>query len=88
LKNTGDAEATDVEWAITLDGGVILLGKESTGTIPYIGPGETIDIRSGAILGLGPTSITATANIPEGSAFRKQTGTIILFFIIVNPGGG
>ncbi|MBU0496894.1 MAG: hypothetical protein KKG04_02945 [Candidatus Thermoplasmatota archaeon] len=88
LKNTGDAEATDVEWTINLDGGVILLGKESTGTIPYIGPGETVDIRSGAILGLGPTSIIATANIPEGSAFRKQTGTIILFFIIVNPGGG
>ncbi len=88
LINNGDAEATDVNWNIKLQGGLILLGKESSGTIPYIGPGETVNIQTKLVFGLGSTRIIAQATTPESSDLRTQNAFVLLFFLNVNPGGG
>lgn len=88
IKNTGDAEATNINWQITLDGGLILLGQETSGTIPYIGPGEIAEIKTKLIFGLGTTQITAEATSQVSSDIRTQTAKILLFFVIVSPGGG
>ncbi len=88
IKNIGLAEADDINWQITLDGGLILLGKETTGTIQTILAGEEEEVRSGLIFGFGQTRVTVTADILEGSYVRNQGAFVLLFFISVLPGGG
>ncbi len=88
IRNKGAAPAENVDWQITLDGGTILMGKESSGTITSIAPGEEIEITSKLIFGFGKTKITAYAEIPEGSDLRTQSATVFLFITIVTAGGG
>jgi hypothetical protein len=78
----------DIEWSITFDGGAFI-NAETSGCIASILPGDEFEVSSGFILGLGATTITVTATVDQGiSDTRLQTGTILLFFIKVNPGGG
>jgi hypothetical protein len=86
--NTGNAEADDINWKITLDGGFILLGKETTGTVPTIPMGEEEVVRSSLIFGFGQTRVTVTADILEDSGTRNQGAFVLLFYINVHPSGG
>ena len=89
IYNKGGVMASDVNWSITLDGGVILLGKTTTGEILGILPGESAAIQSGPILGFGKISVIVTADIDDGlSDMRSQGGFVFLFYAYVNPGGG
>jgi hypothetical protein len=88
IKNAGAIEATDVPWSITLDGGAFI-GKETTGTIASIPPGGMVEVQSGLVIGLGATIVTVTAEVDPGvSDLREQGGTVLLFVIIIKPGGG
>jgi len=87
IKNTGLAEAEEINWKITLDGGFILLGKETTGAIDIILAGEEQNVTSNLIFGFGPTQVVMTVDIPEGSKERDQGAYVLLFFIKVNPSG-
>lgn len=83
IKNTGDADATNVAWTITLEGGLILLGAEKSGTVDSIAVGASETIKSGLILGIGKTTITVTATCDEGASVTgNATGTVLLFFVI------
>lgn len=77
IKNTGTAAATNVSWSIKLDGGLILLGKESTGSIPTIAAGGEETITSKLILGFGKTTITVMA----GADIKDTAATVLLIFI-------
>jgi hypothetical protein len=87
IENTGIAEAEEINWKITLDGGFILMGKETTGSIDIIEAGEKENITSGMIFGLGSTRVYVTVEMPEGTDESDQGGYILLFFVKVNPGG-
>jgi outer membrane protein assembly factor BamB len=83
ITNTGDANATDVNWSITLDGGIIILGKETTGTIASIPAGKSSEIKSGLIFGIGKPTITVAAECTEGSSDEKAAeGFVLLFFVL------
>jgi len=83
IKNNGTADATNVTWNITLNGGLILLGGETKGTIPIIPAGNESVIKSTLIIGLGKTIITVAASCDEGSStVRTVNGFIILFIVI------
>jgi len=77
VKNTGGATATDVSWSITFSGGLLILGKESTGTIPALASGATAAISSKFILGFGRTVVTVTAD----TATASQNATVLFVFI-------
>jgi len=77
IMNIGLGAATDVAWSMKLDGGLILVGKETTGSIPTIAAGGQVTISSGLIIGLGKTTITVTA----GTATKDVPATVLLFFI-------
>jgi len=77
VKNNGAVAATNVSWGIDLAGGIILLGKASSGTIPTIAAGGTATITSKLILGFGKTVITVTAD----TATKSQNATVLLIFI-------
>ncbi len=90
IQNTGIAEADDISWKISLDGGFILLGKESTGEIDTIAAGEEKTITSKTIIGFGPTQVIVKVHIPEGTKTLNLGGFIYLFYIKINhinPGG-
>jgi hypothetical protein len=83
IKNTGEGNATDVEWSITLDGGLIILGKETKGTITTIPAGDEETIKSGLIFGIGKPTITITAECFEGASDEETaSGLVILFFVL------
>ncbi len=77
VTNTGTAEATNVDWSITLDG-TIFIGGETTGTIDILAPGESTTIISDLVLGFGKTNITVTADTET----KKASGTAFLCFVL------
>ena len=87
IKNIGSTNATNVKWNMTLEGGPIFLGGESNGEIPSIPAEGNATVTSGLIIGFGKITVTFTAEIPEGSDTRSQVGTVLLFFIYINPSG-
>jgi hypothetical protein len=88
IKNTGGAEATDVQWSISLYGGTIWMGQRSSGVTPSIPAGTEAIVTSDLILGFGEIAVKVAAKIPESSDTKSLGGKVFLFFIYVNPGGG
>jgi hypothetical protein len=83
VKNTGDAAATNVSWSINLDGKMIFLGRNTTGTISSIAPGDSVTIKTGLILGFGKTNIEATATCEEGATYTEEGSAFILLFFVI-----
>ncbi len=77
IKNVGTTNLTNISWNIMLDGKLIFIGKNKSGTIDSLAAGESKTVRD-LVLGLGKTSIAVTA----GPTTRNTTGTVILFFVI------
>ena len=71
IKNTGETTATNVEWSIDLEGGLILAGDHSDGVIDELAPGATKTIRQTTLYGIGMTTITVTVgdNTKQATAF-------------------
>jgi parallel beta-helix repeat protein len=90
LKNIGNHTALNVQWNITVDGGFVLLGNQSSGTLPKpLIAGEEETISTGIILGFGPITITIAVWADNAPYVSKSTpGFLLLFFIQINPGGG
>ena len=77
IENTGTADAEDVDWSITIDASLMILGGETSGKID-VPMGQTKEISSGFVLGFGPAAITVTA----GGASGSESGTVRRFFIL------
>jgi len=81
IKNMGGADATMVNWSITLTGGFILSGKETSGRILNLPAGGEATVSSSLILGFGKTVITVSAEIAESSDTAERDAFVLLFFI-------
>ena len=79
LNNIGDADATDITYTITCEGGFILLpkGGQTSGTIDTIptGDSELIKIR---VFGIGTTDITITAEAEGVAPVSKMVTAFVL----------
>jgi hypothetical protein len=83
ISNNGTGNASDIYWNITLDGGLIIVGWETTGTIPLLAVGEEIEIQSNLILGFGRPLIRVAAECQEGASVSTSAeGMVVLFFVI------
>jgi hypothetical protein len=78
IENTGNADATNVQWSIELEGGIIILGKKTTGTIPTLAAGESVTIKSSFIFGIGKTTVVVTAD----DAKKSAPATVVLFLVL------
>jgi hypothetical protein len=83
VKNTGTVNVTDGNWSITLTGGLIILGKESTGALSPLDVGFSTDIQSRFIFGFGKPMITVRLET-QGQVFEKNATTTLLLFFILN----
>ena len=83
VKNSG-ADAVGVDTKITVDGGLVLFGKEKIGKIPFIETDGQAIISSDLILGFGNIQITIEASIDEVYASKTVDGFIFLFYIIIS----
>jgi len=83
VNNTGDGDATNVIWNITLDGKLVFLGKASTGTFTTLAAGAEEPIKASFILGFGKTNIVITAICDEGkTATASKTAFILGPFVL------
>jgi len=88
--NIGNNTAFNVRWNITVEGGFVFSGKESSGTIskPLLPGEEVIVVTKGIILGFGKIMITIDAWADNAPLVSKSTpGFLFLFYIKINPGG-
>ena len=80
IKNPGRIDANNINWSIVLNGGLILFGKETTGTVD-IPLGENTTVNSKLIFGFGPISVTVTTNHIGTTETKKREGVLFLFLI-------
>jgi glucose/arabinose dehydrogenase len=73
IHNVGLVNATNVHWSITLDKGLILLGKQASGDIPVMFPDQSIIVKIPFVLGWGKTHITITASASNANS-TNDTG--------------
>jgi hypothetical protein len=85
MTNIGGMNASNVKWTITLVGGLILYGKEKSGTFERLPIGEAQSVRS-FILGLGKTAVSVQVNCEEGTTVEKTVhGLMFGVFVFLVP---
>lgn len=77
ISNTGGGDATNIQWSIDLDGGLILVGKGAEGTISSLPAGDSTTVKIPLVLGFGGVTILAVAD----GATKTASGTVLLFFV-------
>lgn len=77
ITNNGTTPITMLPWSIGLDGKHILKGKNASGTILSLEPGQTKTMKDN-VLGLGKISIVVSV----GGIERTLKGFVFLFFVI------
>jgi len=86
IKNNGSADATSVDWGITLDvkSGFIILGKKTNEKVIHIPAGGNVTVSSKIIFGFGNVVITATVACVEGSCdIEERDAFVFLSYIRV-----
>ncbi len=81
LSNTGTADATNITWEISTDGGLVI-PTHKTGSIAGILMGGQSKLRPW-MFGLGKSTITVSASADGGiSAEHIVTGTFLMFIVV------
>jgi hypothetical protein len=83
IKNIGNTTAFNVQWNYIIDGGIVLVGKESSGIIPKpLIAGEESRVSSHFILGFGSIILTIAVWADNAPYISVSTpGKLLLFFI-------
>jgi eukaryotic-like serine/threonine-protein kinase len=81
FQNIGNAPATNISWAVTIDGGVVV-PKIKDGTIPFLSSSEKESVKI-FFVGLGRSTITVYAIGDEG-LIAEKTIQVFLFLIFIH----
>ncbi len=82
IKNTGNADATDIKWSIDFQYGVIL-NRYSEGTITSLGVGQTAVVRSFFMFGIGLPAITVFVESDKTTKEKEMTAGIVVGPLII-----
>jgi PKD repeat protein len=83
ILNKGTLDVTSLNWSIVLDGGLVLFGKTTAGTIVSLPAGGSTVIIDKPVLGFGKILITITVEVPDGEPVTKTIPALLLFFVVV-----
>lgn len=83
VKNIGTINVTDLNWSVNLKGGLMLLGKSTSGTNGAVKVGAGIDLQSKFILGFGKPTVAIRLET-MGEVFERNATATILGPIIIN----
>jgi len=77
IKNIGNAPAEEVEWSIMFENGVFV-GAQKEGSISMLDVGESVQVKTGFILGFGSVVISVTAGATSQSYTAFVLGPFVL----------
>lgn len=84
IKNTGDADATDLNWNLTIDGGFLAPSSRKTSDSDILlKSGESMTAVSKLIGGIGKIQILIRANASGANEVIKNVDALLLFFYII-----
>lgn len=78
IENIGPVDADYIDWSISLEGDLIIMGGSHEGTIQSLAAGERKTVNTGLILGLGKVTIIVIAD----DASKTASGFLIGPFVI------
>jgi serine protease AprX len=81
IRNTGFGDANQVNWSMSIDGGLILGKRQITGNITTISAHSQATVASSMLMGFGKALVTFTAAVPECSSCKSRNATVFLFYI-------
>jgi hypothetical protein len=85
IKNNGDAPASQVNWSISVKGGMLaLIDAAASGTISSLNVGEEaiIDSDDASIVGFGLVDITVTAETAGAPIASENVKGLVLLYIV------
>jgi hypothetical protein len=84
IKNTGETDATNVSWKISLQDGIILVGGEASGSIATLKAGNTETVTDSPVLGFGSVDIIVTASADGVEEVEKTAkGFVFVVFVFI-----
>ena len=84
IKDIGDADANNLDWSMTVTGGILkLINKTADGTKTVLASGAIEAISSGLILGLGPITIEITANADNAAEVTATKTAFVLGILVI-----
>jgi len=78
IENLVDVDLDDLSWSISFDGGIILIAEGTSGTIDSIPIGETVDIQTERLFGIGFPQITISVDDEEKTVRGLIFGPIVI----------
>lgn len=78
IENLVDVNLDDLSWSISFDGGIILIAEGTSGTIDSIPIGETVDIQTERLFGIGFPQITISVDDEEKTVRGLIFGPIVI----------
>jgi hypothetical protein len=84
IKNSGDAEATDVTWNISVVGGILGgINVEKSDLVSSLAAGDEVTVNTGLFFGLGAIEIDVKAECAESFASGSADGTQLIILSLV-----
>ncbi len=82
VKNNGEEDIENINWNISVSGGSLgLINKMNSGIISNLESGETTEIKSKLLFGVGKLTVRIELN----NYIKTYKGSIFLFYININP---
>ncbi|MCU0850796.1 MAG: C25 family cysteine peptidase [Candidatus Thermoplasmatota archaeon] len=81
IRNVGAGDAINVNWSISLEGKLVFLGKDASGTFLKIAPGFSPKAKTGFLFGFGKTDILVTVGDLQKTAQATLFGPVVLKII-------
>ncbi|MFO7677885.1 MAG: M28 family peptidase [Thermoplasmatota archaeon] len=80
ISNIADVNLPDLSWSISFERGLILVSEGTEGTIDNIAPGDSIEIQTDKLVGIGFPKITISVNQFEKTVQGLMLGPFVLIF--------